>query len=188
MLRYYITDRHSAGGVERVLQFIAQALQAGVERIQIREKDLPARELLALVRSAMALPNPHRSPILVNTRADIAMACGAAGVHLPSDSVSPKILRAITPRGFLIGVSAHSCDQLRAAESEGADYAFLSPIFPTISKAAVGRPIGLEGLRTGVRSVSIPVIALGGITQLNSAACADAGAAGIAGISLFQHD
>jgi thiamine-phosphate pyrophosphorylase len=186
MIRCYVTDRRSIGGEDRLLDAIARAITARVDWIQIREKDLSARELFDLVRCALALPNPGGTKILVNTRVDVALAAGAAGAHLPAGSIPPRTWRAITPPGFLIGVSCHTVEEVRASEADGADYAVFGPVFAPLSKASDLAPRGLDALSKAAGAVTIPVLALGGVTLDRIPECLEAGASGVAGISLFQ--
>jgi thiamine-phosphate pyrophosphorylase len=172
MKRYCITES---------LEVAERAARNGVDLIQIRAKQFSGRALTDLVRGAVAIPG---SQILVNTRSDVALACDARGVHLPAGSVAPSTIRKITPPGFLIGVSCHTIEELQAAEQEGADFAVFGPVFRSITKSVA--PIGLQALREATRSVrQLPVYALGGVTAENAPLCMDAGANGIAGISLF---
>jgi len=184
--RCYITDRHCLPAGVALFDNIARNLSAGIEWIQIREKDLSGRDLFDLTAQVLGLPNPYGSKILVNTRVDVALASGAAGAHLPAGSPAPRIWRALTPPGFLIGVSCHTLDEVRAAEDQGADYAVFGPVFAPRSKVTGLEPRGIEGLVQAVRAVRIPVLALGGITATNAADCVQAGAAGVAAISLYQ--
>jgi thiamine-phosphate pyrophosphorylase len=169
-----------------LLQSIAKNLAAGPDWIQVRAKDLPARELFELLRDVLALPNPRGVKILVNSRVDVALAVGAAGAHLPAGSPAPSSLRAVAPEPFLFGVSSHSIDEVRRAEQEGANYAVFGPVFQPLSKPPVVAPLGLEELAHAAAAVKIPVLALGGITAQNAEDCVAAGAAGVAGVSLYQ--
>lgn len=184
MIECYITDRHALRG-ESLLESVARNLRAGITWIQLREKDLSARELHALTTAALALPNPHGTKFLVNSRVDVALASGADGVHFPAHSPEPRRWRGIVPPGFLFGVSCHTADEVAAAEAEGAAYALFGPVFAPLSKTSVLQPHGTQGLAAAVKRVRIPVLALGGITLDNAASCIQAGASGISGISLY---
>jgi thiamine-phosphate pyrophosphorylase len=180
-----ITDRHALEP-KPLLPQILQAVRAGVDLIQIREKDLPTRELMALVQSAVEIARGTNTSIVVNDRLDAALATGAAGVHLGTQSLPPESVRQCVPRNFLVGVSCHSVDDVLAAEAAGADYVLLGPIFATPSKLRYGRPLGLATLRDAAARAKIPVLALGGITVERVKNCVEAGATGVAGISIFQ--
>ena len=173
MLRYCITDGKSGN------------LAAGADMIQIREKDLTARELAALVRRFLELPNPNGARILVNERTDVALATGAHGVHLPSDAISPARLRASVPREFVIAVSTHTLEEVIEAERAGANFVVFGPVFEPLSKTSHLLPCGIEELARVCGGVRIPVFALGGITIENAPMCKSAGVAGIAGITYF---
>jgi thiamine-phosphate pyrophosphorylase len=170
--------------MDKLLYAIERAVADHVDFIQIREKDLNARELLELTRHAVALALPSSTKILVNTRVDIALAAHADGVHLPAGSVAPARMRGVVPPGFVVGVSCHTVDELRRAERELADFAVLGPVFPSPGK---GPAIGLAGLRAAVAEVRLPVFALGGVDKKNAADCLAAGAAGVAAIRWFQN-
>jgi thiamine-phosphate pyrophosphorylase len=173
-----------------LLAAIRRAADAGVDWIQIREKDLEARALAAVVRLALESSRDTAAKIFVNDRLDVAIAGGAAGVHLGEMSLPVETVvqwrRSAGRMEFQIGVSCHSIEASKAAQGGGADYIFFGPVFPTPSKAAFGPPQGIERLREVCMAVQIPVLAIGGVTLENVASCMEAGAAGIAAIRLFQ--
>ncbi len=181
----YITDRHQLPS-QALPSRIAEAIRAGVDLIQVREKDLPTRDLLSLVQAATDAARAGGTRIVVNDRLDVALAAGAQGVHLGTQSLPAATVRAIVPGDFLVGVSCHSLEEARAAEECGADYLVLGPVFETPSKLAYGPPLGLAKLREVTALARVPVLALGGITLERVKPCLEHGAAGIAGIRLFQ--
>lgn len=198
----YVTDRNAlpatsaADPASALVECVAQAARAGVDWIQLREKDLDGRPLFELAGKIIAACAAASSTtgkatcILINDRLDVAWAAQAAGVHLgemsiPVSDVTGWRTRAGRP-GFLVGVSCHSLETATQAATAGADYIFFGPVFATPSKQAYGAPQGLQKLEQVCRNLSIPVLAIGGITSENAGACLQAGAAGIAAIRLFQ--
>jgi thiamine-phosphate pyrophosphorylase len=175
MIRYYVTDRSQGD----VLTYARRAIAAGVDMIQIREKDLPARQLLELVCQVRDLAAGTSTRILVNDRLDIALAAGVDGVHLPANGLPPAKVR---PFVKVLGVSTHTLQEALQAEQARSDFIVFGPIFDTPGKL----PVGLDVLREVASRVKIPVLAIGGITPENTQEVLTAGAAGIAGIRLFQ--
>jgi thiamine-phosphate pyrophosphorylase len=203
VLLCYVTDGHSlsrtapAEGHESLVRKIAFAAHAGLDWIQIREKDLSGRKFASLTREVLGQAakspsgDPARPRILLNDRLDIALSESAGGVHLGENSLplgeTKRLLEAHgRTHDFLIGVSCHSLGAAQTAATGGADYLFFGPIFRTPAKAAFGAPQGLRRLAEVCRAVRVPVLAIGGITLANSSSCFSAGAAGIAAIRLFQ--
>jgi thiamine-phosphate pyrophosphorylase len=196
---YYITDRRQFAGdrreqEDRLLAKIAECAAAGVEYIQLREKDLETRALEDLAHKAMAAIGGSRTQLLINSRTDVALACGAPGVHLPSSDLSASEVRSIFARAGrsdpVIGASTHSVAEVACAESHGASFAVFGPVFEKSGSASTD---GLEQLRRichrkDAAQPPMPVWALGGISLENAQQCLAAGAAGIAAIRLFQQN
>jgi thiamine-phosphate pyrophosphorylase len=191
----YVTDRKALAGpadqqIRLLLEKMESAALAGVDWIQIREKDLPAREVAVLASEAVRRI-PRSCRILVNDRLDVAMAAGAGGVHLGEQSIpveeAKRLMRERNLGGnFLVGVSTHSLESLLETAKGGADYGIFGPVYGTPTKTAFGAPQGLRRLEEACRSVSMPVLAIGGITIENAHECVAAGASGIAAIRMFQ--
>lgn len=180
----------SRASIETLLEKISHAANAGVDWIQIREKGLPARRLSEISQEAIRRV-PKECRMLINDRLDVAIAVGAGGVHLGERSVSVADAKSMVStqrnlNNFVVGASVHSLEAALKSEQEGADYLIFGPIFATPSKVSYGPAQGLPQLEKICRSVSTPVLAIGGITQQNAQECLEHGAAGIAAIRLFQ--
>jgi len=169
------------------LKLTEKAVEAKVSLIQIREKQLSAKQFFELTAKAAQITKNSKTKLLVNDRADIALAADADGVHLTANSLSAEIIRANFPAKFIIGVSAHSLTEVEKAKLEGADFATFSPIFATVSKEKYGAPQGVAALREVVETFGeFPVIALGGIDENNFGEALKSGASGIAAIQFFN--
>ena len=179
-----VTDRRRSGAAD-LIDLIASAARAGVDFVQVREPDMSDRALLDFVRAALIAIEGTSARVIVNERTDVALAAGAAGVHLKAASVPASRVRAIAPHPFLIGRSVHSLDEALEADRDGVDYVCFGTVFPSQSKPP-GHPVaGLDALRTITARVSVPVLAIGGVTERRVQEVAAAGAAGVAAIGLF---
>lgn len=206
---YYITDRKTFASDEftrqrRLLDKITEATAAGIDYIQLREKDLTTRDLESLAREAVNIVHKLRAQnrdlktaLLINSRIDIALAVNADGVHIPAQDISPQealivwkcgagaVARELSPQSPQISIACHLPEEVAEAANT-ATVALFAPIFE--KKDAPGiTPTGLHALHQACRN-KIPVLALGGITLQNAKSCFEAGAAGIAAIRLFQEN
>ena len=191
MILCLVTDRrrlYAAGAFAAarrcVVEQARRAVEAGIDLVQIRERDLEASELLALVSDVVRLTRGTTTRVVVNDRLDVALAAGADGVHLRADSLPPRSARSIAPTGFLIGRSVHRLDEAVHVAPE-VDYLIAGTVFPTPSKPEVHPLLGVDGLAAIAGAVSVPVLAIGGMSIERIGQIAEAGAAGVAAIGLF---
>lgn len=177
---YLVTDRLL---VDDIVKAVESALDGGVRLVQLREKDLSAKELLTLAKRLRAKTAEFGAKLFINDRVDIALLSGADGVHLGQNSFSPMDARKALGEKMLIGVSAHSIKEAEAAEQQGADFITFGPVFHTPSKARYGEPVGTGLLKEACNRLKIPVYAIGGIKRENMKDAVAAGARGVAMIS-----
>ena len=189
---YYITARKQLNplpgknGLEDALkEAVRSAFCAQVNYVQLRENDMASRRLSFLVEDLRARSEKKGTRLLVNERLDVAASCGADGVHLPYGSLPLSALRACAGEDLIWGVSCHGGEDVEQAVQVGASYVLLGPVFETPSKPGAA-PLGLAALAEICRRFPVPVFALGGVDRENAKACIQAGAAGVAGIRMFQ--
>lgn len=180
---YLITDRSLLAPGVTLPEAVENALKGGVRAVQLREKDLRTRELLNMAHALRAITREYKAKLFVNGRVDVALVVGADGVHLGRADMPPPAARRAAGESMLIGVSAHSIQEARSAEADGADFITLGPVYETPSKMRYGRPIGVSPLRELREEVAIPVFAIGGITRERVEEVVEAGASGVALIS-----
>lgn len=184
---YLITDRTQTA--PPLPEAVQSALRGGVRAVQLREKDLPVRELLSLARELRGITKTFQAKLFVNDRVDVALAADADGIHLGQMSMPVSAVRKIVGRDMMIGVSTHNLYEARDAEAGGADFITVGPIFATPKKMQYGSPTGVEIINVVKQRIKIPVFGLGGITRDTLAQVVQAGANGVALISaIFAAD
>lgn len=180
---YLITDRKLVTRHLSLVTAVEEALKGGAKALQVREKDLGTRELLDMAYRMRELADKYSAKLFINDRVDIALSVEAYGVHLGQKSIPAYAVRKIVKDKFMIGVSAHSIEEAKQAEKEGADFITLGPVYKTPSKLKYGQPLGVDIIRKAKAEISIPVFAIGGIKQDRIKEVLGAGADGIALIS-----
>lgn len=178
----FVADSEAAAGRD-ILQLVAEAAEGGATIIQLRGKKWTSREFLEIGLEAVRFLRPKKTPLIINDRVDIALACKADGVHLGQDDMPLAHARAVLGHKKIIGISAATPEEAKAAEKDGADYIGVGPVFGTLSKADLGPILGPAGLREIRKQVRIPIIAIGGISAANVSDVIAAGADGVAVIS-----
>ena len=174
-----VTDRQQTRG-RSLLDVLTHALAAGVRAIQLRERDLSARDLLRLAQEVHRLATVHQAQLLINDRVDIAMGLAGVGVHLRANSLPVAVARKLLGGQRVIGISTHSVEEVVRAEAEGADYVVLGPIYETPSKTVYGAPLGVRALEDACRRVRVPVVGIGGVTAARVEEIRRTGAFGVA--------
>lgn len=177
-----VTDRHQTNG-RPLVPLLQEVFTAGVPIVQLRERDLSARELVRLAREVQVVTASHRSQLLINDRIDVALALEGVGVHLRSNSLPVSIARQLLGAQRLVGVSVHTVEEAIQVESQGADYIILGPIYATPSKKLFGPPLGIHTLEKACRLVRIPIFGIGGVTAARAQQMRRAGAFGVAVIT-----
>ena len=177
-----VTDRHQTNG-RPLVPLLQQVVNAVAPAIQLRERDLSARELVTLAHEVQAVTASHRSQLLINDRIDVALALEGVGVHLRSNSLPVSVARRLLGAQRLVGVSVHTVEEAIQVESQGADYIILGPIYATPSKQMFGPPLGIHTLEKACRLVRTPIIGIGGVTAARAQQMRRAGAFGVAVIT-----
>ena len=179
---FLVTDRHQTNG-RPLVPLLQRVLTAGVPAIQLRERDLSAKELVTLAREVQAVMASRRSQLLINDRIDVALTLEGVGVHLRSNSLPVSVARQLLGAQRLLGISVHAVEEAVQVESQGVDYIVLGPIYETPTKQMFGPPLGIQTLEKACRLVRIPIIGIGGVTAARVREMRCAGAFGVAVIT-----